>query len=103
VGVPLNDGEFYGQYFAAEGIPIFVVLGVKRIFEEVLDEDLSRLRPGDGLGDYFGQADDLADVDFLEKCEGEFGIKLTQADADRMTTFRSVVQIIWEKVRLKEA
>jgi hypothetical protein len=103
---PLDEGEFYERHFAADGVPRFVVLGVKRIFEKELDVDLSRLHPEDNFAtnlNYFWQEDDLADVSILEGCEEEFRIKLTQSDVSRMMTFRSFVQVIWEKIQQKNA
>ncbi len=100
----LTEEQFYEQYFAAEGVPKDVVLGVKHIFERELDVDFSRLRPEDDFGsnlNYFWQEDDLADVDVLKSFEKEFGIELVQADASRMGTFRSFVQVVWEKVQKK--
>ncbi|MDT4955264.1 MAG: hypothetical protein QOJ02_3402 [Acidobacteriota bacterium] len=103
---PLDDGEFYGRYFAADGTPMFVVLGVKRIFEKELDIDLSRLHPEDNFAtnlNYFWQEDEWAAVDIVKKCEDEFGIKINQADASRTTTFRSFVHLVWETVQQKSA
>jgi hypothetical protein len=102
--VLLDDGEFYERNFAVEGIPMFIVLGVKRIFEKELNVDLSRLLPDDEIASrlkYFWEEDEWADVDILQGCEKEFGIKLTQADVKRMTTFRKFVRVVWEKVQQK--
>ncbi|MEK6325834.1 MAG: hypothetical protein AABN33_29705 [Acidobacteriota bacterium] len=101
----LTEEQFYEHYFAADGIPRFVVLGVKRVFERKLDVNFSRLQPEDDFSsnlNYFWQEDDLADVDVLEGFEKEFGIKLTQADASRMGTFRSFVEVVWENGKQKE-
>lgn len=102
---PLTEEQFYERYFAAGDIPRFVVLGVKRILERELDVDFSRLQPEDDFSanlNYFWQEDEWADVDVLEGCEKEFGIKLTQADASQMGTFRSFVEVVWKKVQQKE-
>lgn len=101
---PLDDGEFYDRYFAAYAVPRFVVFGVKRIFEKELDVDLSRLQPEDGFAtklNYFWLEDEWAGVDILRRCEEEFGIKLTQSDISRMTTFRNFVEVVWEKIQQK--
>jgi hypothetical protein len=101
----LTEEQFYERYFSVEGIPKFIVLGVKRIFERELKVDFSRLQPEDDFSsnlNYFWKEDEWADVDILEAFEKEFGIKLTQTDASRMTTFRSFVEVVWEKVRQKE-
>jgi hypothetical protein len=101
--VPLDEGEFYHRYFAADGVPMFVVLGTKRIFEKELGLDLSRLHPEDDFATAlsFFWEDDLADAEIVRDCEEEFRITLTQAEVERMTNFRNFVNVIWEKVRQK--
>jgi hypothetical protein len=102
--VPLDEGEFYARYFAADGVPMFVVLGVRRILEDELGIDLSRLHPEDGFMTdliFFFEDEEWSIIDITEGCREEFGIEITRAEAVRMTNFRLMVQMVWEKIQQK--
>src|SRR5215203_3674503 len=72
---PMDEQTFYERYFESRGAPADVVIKVRRILEEVLDADLSRLKAEDDLTknlSFFFQYDSMADVEMVERLEEEF-------------------------------
>lgn len=102
---PLTAQEFFERYFRAEGIPFSVVSGVRRILEEHLGADLSRLAASDdfskNLG-FFWRYDSMADVEIVLALEKEFGIEIADEEAAAARTVRDIVDMVWRKKRLPE-
>lgn len=103
----LDEKDFYEKYFAAKGVPFFVVKKIREILEEILYADLSRLAAEDDFSknlSFFWREDSLADVEIFEKIEEEFEIKLHQTDFDSLNslTIDEIVDLIWRKVREKD-
>jgi acyl carrier protein len=62
--------------------------------------DLSRLSPEDAFVDLeMAELDSVATVSFVVDLEREFGIKISDRDAERMKTFREVVEYVSKAVR----
>jgi acyl carrier protein len=104
----LNEQSFYEKYFYGQGVPFFIVKKIREILEDVLGADLSRLSAGDDFSknlNFFWQEDSLADVEILERIEEEFEINFNQADFDELetTSIENIVNVVWRKVREKEA
>jgi len=103
---PLDAETFYERYFQAKGIPPHVVTGVRRILEQELDADLSRLADEDDFSKnlrFFWHYDSMAGCVVLAALEKEFNIQISDAEAATMTTVRDIVQKVWEKEREKSA
>lgn len=103
---PLDERTFYEKYFHSRGVPADVVIKVRRILEDVLDADLSRLKADDDLTknlSFFFQYDSLADVELVERLEEEFDIKIADAEAEKTHTVEDVVNLVWLKLRQRAA
>jgi acyl carrier protein len=103
---PLDAQAFYERYFQSRGVPADVVIKVRRILEDVLDADLSRLKAEDDLTSnlsFFFQYDSMADVELVIRLEEEFGIKITDAEAEQTHTVEDIVSLVWLKLRQRAA
>jgi acyl carrier protein len=85
--------EFGRELFPPEFAP--VAAKVREILARHLTVDLSRLSPEDVFGDLeMAELDSMATVGFVLDLEREFGIKISDREAQRMKTFRDVVQYV---------
>src|SRR5688572_13324944 len=74
----LQPTEFYKRFFNAQGVPEEIVTGVRKVLEEQLGEDLSRLAASDDFTQnigFFFEFDSMADVEIICALEKEFSIK----------------------------
>ena len=74
----LPPAEFYERFFRAQGVPEEIVVGVRKVLEEQLGEDLSRLVASDDFTQnigFFFEFDSMADVEIICALEKEFSIK----------------------------
>jgi len=102
---PLTAQEFFERHFQADGIPFSVVSGVRRILEEHLDADLSRLAASDDFStnlNFFWRYDSMADVEIVLALEKEFGIEIADAEAAAARTVRDIVGLVWSKKKQAE-
>lgn len=100
---PLNDQSFYEMYFRSRGVPPDVVITVRRILEEEFDLDLSRLSAKDDFARNLSFIVDHGSLDAVEvviRLEDEFGIKITDAEAQQTTTVEDIINMVSDKVRL---
>lgn len=98
---PLTDTGFFETYFAHRGVPPEITIKVRRVLEEVLDSDLSRLSADDDFGknlSFFFQYDSMADVEIVCKLEETFQIKITNQEAQGTHTVDDVVNLVWRKL-----
>jgi len=99
---PLNAQSFYERYFCDRGVPSYIVIGIRKILEDTLDADLSRLSAEDDFTQnlrFALERDSLADVEIVQQLEDEFHIKITDAEAEKTITIRDIVDLVWSKVR----
>ena len=88
-----TPGEFGCAFFPPESAPI--ATKVREILARHLTVDLSRLSPEDTFVDLeMAELDSMATVGFVLDLEREFGIKIPDPEAERMKTFRDVVQYV---------
>jgi acyl carrier protein len=102
----LDEGEFYQRYFKAQGVPPGIVVGIRRILEENLEADLSRLTDGDDFSrnlNFFWDYDSMAGCIVVAALEKEFGIEISDDEAQAMRTVRDIVETVWGKVRERAA
>lgn len=90
--------QFGRDLFSPESASI--AARVREILGRHLTIDLSRLSPEDTFFDLeMAELDSMATVGFVLDLEREFGITIPDRDAERMKTFRDVVQYVSRAVR----
>src|SRR5262245_40452735 len=97
---PLDEGIFYERYFKSLGVPFYVVIGVRKSLQEVLQDDLSQLSSKDDFTrnlSFFFEYDSMADVEIVEKLQ-EFRIKISDKEAGEAHTVEDIVLLVWNKV-----
>lgn len=102
----LDEQSFYEAYFQSRGIPFDVVVKVRRILEDVLEADLSRLSAEDDFSrnlSFFWEYDSMADVEIVVRLEEEFGIKIADAETEQIRTIEDMINLVWSKLRPREA
>ncbi len=93
----LNNQEMYERYFQSQNIPSDVVFRVKRILEEQLDADLSRLTEEDDFStnlSFFWDFDSMADVEIVMALEEEFDIKIEDSEAEHTSTILDIMNLV---------
>ncbi len=103
---PLDDQTFYAKYFRSRGVPVDVVTKVRRILEEEFDVDLSRLSAEDDFARNLSFIADYGSLDAVEvvmRLEEEFNIGISDAEAEHTTTVEGIVNMVWHKLRQREA
>jgi len=103
---PLDEQTFYETYFRSRGVSVDVVTTVRRILEEEFDLDLSRLSAEDDFARNLSFVVDYGSLDHVEvviRLEEEFGIKITDAEAEHTTTVAGIVTMVWDKLRQRGA
>jgi acyl carrier protein len=103
---PLDEKTFYEEYFQSRGISAEVVIRVKHILEEVLQEDLSCLRAEDDFNrnlSFFFQYDSMADVEIVQRLEEEFDIEIGDKEAGDAHTIEDIINLVWTKLRQRAA
>ena len=102
---PLDEQEFYERYFRPRGAPADVVVKIRRILEDEIGEDMSRLSDKDdftgNLAFLFPEYDGLDSVEIMW-IEEEFGIKISDDEAAEMKTVEDIVMMTWNKLRQRE-
>lgn len=96
--------DFYAAFFKTAGVPEKVVVGVRKVLEEQLDADLSRMVDSDDFSknlSFFWDFDSMADVEVVCALEQEFKILITDEEAGNSQTVREIVELVWRKVKEK--
>jgi acyl carrier protein len=98
--------QFYERYFKARGIPLHVVSGVRKILEEQLLADMSRLTDTDDFSknlNFFFDFDSMVDVEIVCALEKEFGIEISDEEAINTKTINDMMQLVCRKLEVKDA
>lgn len=98
---PLTDEEFYDRAFAGAGIPRDVVTKVRAIFRENIPTDISALGADDDFaGDFqvIWMLDSMSSVEVVVGLEKAFGITIEDNEAEKVTSIRKVVELVWGKL-----
>ena len=93
--------QFYNKYFKEQGVPAYIVHGVKEVLEDNLDADLSRLIDEDDFSknlNFFWEFDSMADVEVIIMLEEKFNIIIKDSEAEQTLTVKDMVYLVWEKV-----
>jgi acyl carrier protein len=97
----LDEKEFGENYFPADRAEIAAKL--RQILSNHVGIDLARVNPNDRfiedlrMDDY----DSMSTVEYVIEVEKEFGIEISDAAAEKMTTFQSVVDYVAEAIKNK--
>ncbi|MBN8709743.1 MAG: hypothetical protein J0I10_10200 [Verrucomicrobia bacterium] len=97
----LTDEEFYDHAFAGSDIPRDVVTKVRAIFRENIPADISALGADDDFaGDFqvIWMLDSMSSVEVVVGLEKAFGITIEDSEAEKVTSIRKAVELIWSKL-----
>lgn len=97
----LAPEEFYDRYFLGLGVAPEVVSGVRKILEEQLAADMSRLHAEDDFSknlSFFWDFDSMANVEIVLAIEEHFQIKIADPEAEQTHTVSELVQLVSRKV-----
>jgi len=103
---PLDPEKFYITYFMKKGVSLEVVEGVRKILEEQLYADMSRLTAEDDFSknlSFFWDYDSMADVEIVCAIEEHFGITISDSEAEKAHTVRDIVNLVSAKVEKENA
>lgn len=98
---PLTPEAFYDRYFLGLGVAPEVVVGIRKILEEQLGADMSRLRAEDDFSKnlrFFWDFDSMADVELVLAIEDHFQIKIADPEAEKTRTVSELVHLVSNKV-----
>ena len=102
----VDERTFYERYFQNNGVPADVAIKVRRILEDELGVDLSRLTAEDDFTrnlSFFWEYDSLTDVEVVMRIEEEFGIKISDEEAGKTHTVKNLVDLVWYKLGQRAA
>jgi acyl carrier protein len=95
----ITPDEYLDQYFHSTSFPKPVVLGVMKILNDETSQDFYRISPDerfDGPLDLLLDGMDLVEV--VMRLEQDFGIEVTDAEAESTKTPRQVIELVASKV-----
>lgn len=98
---PLSKEIFYHTFYKKKDIPFHVVTGVLKVLEEQFQVDVSRIRSHDDLSNnlsFFFEYDSMADVEIICALEDEFGITITNSEAQSISTIEQIIGFVSNKV-----
>lgn len=97
----LTPDGFYDRYCLGIGVAPEVVFGIRKILEEQLGADMSRLRAEDDFSknlSFFWDFDSMANVEIVLALEEHFQIKIADPEAEKTHTVSELVQLVSGKV-----
>ncbi len=96
----LDDDEFYIKYFQDQGIQKEIPIKVRKIFEEQFEADFSRISDKDDFSEdmkFIWGYDSMVDVEIVMALEDEFGIKISDNEAENLKSIHDIVMCICSK------
>jgi acyl carrier protein len=99
---PLDDRMLWERFFSQYGVAVDTVARVRKVLTTVLQTDLSRIRDSDDFSKelaFFWDWDSMADVETVQGLEAEFGITISDAEAEAMKTLKDIVLGVHEKIK----
>ncbi|MDP2247304.1 MAG: acyl carrier protein [Nitrosomonadales bacterium] len=102
----LTNEEFYQSFYKTKGASLRVIQGVRKVLEEQLDADMSRLAATDDFSKnlaFFFEFDSMADVEIICGLEKEFAIKITDSEAEKTRTIDDIIQLVITKTKTLNA
>lgn len=97
----LTPTAFYDRYFLGLGVAPEIVGGIRKILEEQLGANMSRLRAEDDFSQnlsFFWDFDSMANVEIVLALEEHFQIKIADPEAERTHTVSELVQLVSGKI-----
>ena len=98
----LSPEDFYEKYYRDKDIAIGTVKGVRKVLEEQLDCDLSKLSSDDDFSEnisFFWDFDSMASVEIVLALEEEFSVKIEDSEAGKAHTIDDIVMLVASKVK----
>lgn len=98
---PLSPEQFYERHYKDKGIPLPVIQGVRKVLEEELSADMSRLLSSDDFSrniGFFFQFDSMADVSIVCALETHFSISISDDEASNTKTIDDIINLVWNKL-----
>jgi acyl carrier protein len=97
----LNDPEFGRTFFSADRTEIAIKL--REILAHHIPIDLSQIQPNDRLVDdlRMDALDSMSTVEYILEIEKEFAIKIPDSVAEKMRTFKDIVDYVAEAIKNK--
>ena len=102
----LDIDQFYERFYKGKGVSPQIVGGVRKVLEEVLLADMSRLADTDDFSknlNFFFEFDSMADVELICALEKEFEIQITDNEAMNTKTINDIVQLVCHKLEAHDA
>ncbi len=100
-----TDNDYYEEFFVDSDIPFEVVSKIRAIFSEQFGVDLRALEADDDLSkDYslIWDLDSLADVEIIMALEADFEIEISDEEAARIRSIRTISEIVALKIEEKK-
>ena len=100
----LSTESFYEKYFKSKYTPKNIVFGVKKVLEEQLGTELSKLSAEDDFSknlNFFFAHDSMADVEIVVGLESEFNIKISDSEAETAHTVNDIINLVCKKIEEK--
>ena len=97
----LTPSEFYQKYYLDKGVSKEVVIEIIHLLEQELDTKLSQLDPDDDFSknlSYFFEVDSMVDVDIVVALEASFAIKISNSEAEALTTINDIILFVQHKL-----
>ena len=93
---PVSNEELFARHYAPDEITYDVPGRVRRVFARHMDYPAEKLLPDDDLMFFW---DELDMIDLIRDLEQEFGIEITKADVETVTscTIRAVSHLVSRK------
>jgi acyl carrier protein len=98
---PLDAHQLWVRYFRQYNVAPETVARIREIFSRMLEVDLSRIRDTDDFSKnlaFFWDFDSLVDVELVQELEAQFGITITDAEAEAMKTLKDIVLTVHAKI-----
>ena len=96
--MPLDDVNFYLQYFEQQGIPKEIPIRVRQIFEEHFDADFSRIKNTDDFSEemkFIWGFDSMIDVEIAVEITKEFDLP-DEVEFEKVKSLQDIVSMIWK-------
>ena len=97
----VDASQLWARYLRQDDVAQDTVAKIRQIFSEILGVDLSRIRDTDDFSKelaFFWDFDSMADVELIQALEQQFGITITDAEAEAMKTLKDIVLTVHAKI-----
>lgn len=93
---PMDADQFHQSFYAKSEVPADIPRRLRPIYARFFELDETRLHPFDRPP----ELDEIDEVDLFEEIEGEFGVAISDKDAENIDgSFDSIVQYLTARTR----